>query len=72
MMDYVLRVKIYVDCLTVVISKIVSKEDHNLYLLGGLSSEYNSFVVSVTSLLKMSSSRLLAYEHRLQQQQTAH
>ncbi|XP_062112979.1 uncharacterized protein LOC133824125 [Humulus lupulus] len=73
-MDYVLRVKSYVDFLSA-ISRRVSEQDHILYLLGGLSSEYNSFVVFVTSnanstTLEDVNSLLLSHENRLQQQHT--
>ncbi|XP_062093549.1 uncharacterized protein LOC133799561 [Humulus lupulus] len=72
MMDYILKVKNLTDQLAAILEKI-SYHDPLLYLLAGLSSDYYSFVVSVTSKSKgisfeQASNLLFAHESRLEQQ----
>ncbi|PON92317.1 hypothetical protein TorRG33x02_119460, partial [Trema orientale] len=72
MREYLVKMKTYANILASV-GHIVTEEDQILYILIGLSSDYYSLVVSVTSRvepyrLQDVTALLLAHENRLEQQ----
>ena len=69
MSEFLLQIKKIVDSLNA-INKLVSEKDHVMYILGGLGTDYLSFVVSITSRsqavkLEELHSLLLAHEQRI-------
>ncbi|XP_062080413.1 uncharacterized protein LOC133785174 [Humulus lupulus] len=72
MIDYILKVKTLSDQLATTSEKVFDR-DQVLYLLPGLSADYNSFIVSITSKSKgvtfeHVTNLLLAHESCLEQQ----